>query len=233
MPNVNAVLAQEINRLSKRVVNQTTKVTRRLVTQHRRDIAALKRQVRSLTQKLALVEKTTSKTAMTLTAPPEVLEKGRFRAMGVKAHRRNVGLSAEDYGKLVGVSGLTIYNWESGKAKPRNKATVAKWLAVRSLGKRETMQRLGLAEPKQMGTPTAKKPSKGQRRRGTFKQTAEEMILSLLKAQRVLTTSQLAAAWKKSGRAGPVDNTLSLMVKAKKLKRVKLKGQKGSEYRAG
>jgi len=28
-------------------------------------------------------------------------------------------LSAADYGKLVGVSGLTIYNWEGGKAKPR------------------------------------------------------------------------------------------------------------------
>jgi hypothetical protein len=78
----------------------------------------------------------------------------------------------------------------------------------------------------------AKKPSKGQRRRGTFKQTAEEMILSLLKARRVLKTSQLAAAWKKSSRAGPVDNTLSLMVKAKKLKRKPLGGKKGSEYRA-
>jgi DNA-binding transcriptional regulator YiaG len=232
MPNVNAVLAQEINRLSKRVVNINTKVTKRLVTQHRRDIAALKRQVHSLTQRLASVEKTTSRAAASLTVHPEVLEKGRFRAMGVKAHRRKLGLSAEDYGKLVGVSGLTIYNWESGKAKPRNKATVAKWLAVRGLGKREAMQRLGLAEPKPVEAPAAKKPSKGQRRRGTFKQTAEEMILSLLKARRVLTTSQLAAAWKKSGRAGPVDNTLSLMVKAKKLKRKPLGGKKGSQYRA-
>src|ERR1035437_9614727 len=145
MPNVNAVLAQEINRLSKRVVNISTKVTRKLVTQHRRDLAALKRQVRSLTQRLASVEKTASKAAMTLTPPPEVLEKGRFRAMGVKAHRTKLGLSADLYGKLVGVSGLTIYNWESGKAKPRNKATVAKWLAVRGLGKREALQRLGLA----------------------------------------------------------------------------------------
>src|ERR1035437_4222306 len=108
MPNVNAVLAQEINRLSKRVVNISTKVTRRLVAQQRRDIAPLKRRVHGLTQRLATVEKTASKAAISLTAPPEVLEKGRFRAMGVKAHRRKLGLSAEDYGKLVGVSGLTI-----------------------------------------------------------------------------------------------------------------------------
>jgi DNA-binding transcriptional regulator YiaG len=59
---------------------------------------------------------------------------GRFRAMGVKAHRAKMGLSQEQYGKLVGVSGLTIYQWESGKTKPRE-AQKAKWLAIRGLGK--------------------------------------------------------------------------------------------------
>ena len=232
MPNINAVINEQIRRLARREIKSNTKSIKKATAHYRRDIAALKRQVRSLTQGFLLLEKTASKTAMTFAAPPEVLEKGRFRAMGVKAHRRKLGLSAEDYGKLVGVSGLTIYHWESGKARPRNKAAVAKWLAVRGLGKREAMQRLGLVEPKPIEAHTAKKSSKGQRRRGTFKQTAEEMILSLLKGRRVLTTSQLAAAWKKSGRAGPVDNTLSLMVKAKKLKRKPLGGKNGSEYRA-
>jgi hypothetical protein len=52
-------------------------------------------------------------------------------------------LSAADYGKLVGASGLSVYHWESGKTRPRP-AQVAKLVAVRGLGKREVMKRLEL-----------------------------------------------------------------------------------------
>jgi hypothetical protein len=41
----------------------------------------------------------------------------------------------------VGVSGLTIYHWESGKAKPRRRQMPA-IAAIRSLGKREALARL-------------------------------------------------------------------------------------------
>ena len=94
-------------------------------------IAALRREVAGLHKRLALVEKRTPREAA---APAEVLEKGRFRAMGVSGLRAKLGLSAKDYGKLVGVSGLTIDHWESGKARPRNEATRNKWLAIRGLG---------------------------------------------------------------------------------------------------
>jgi hypothetical protein len=53
------------------------------------------------------------------------------------------------YGKLVGVSGLKFYNWESGEAKPRNKRTAAKWLEIRRFGKRETIRRPGPNDPHQ------------------------------------------------------------------------------------
>ncbi len=93
-----------------------------------------------MTKRLAYVEKQQPKT---VTAPPEVLEKGRFRAMGVKSHRAKLGLSAANYGKLVGISAVTVYKWELGKAKPR-KAQLAMYLAMRGLGKRDALQRLGL-----------------------------------------------------------------------------------------
>ncbi len=227
MPNVNVVLAQEITRLSKRVVNAATKPTRKLVTQHRRDLAALKRQFVGLMKRLAVVEK---KQPKEITAPPEVLEKGRFRAIGVKAHRAKLGLSAKHYGQLAGVSEVTIYLWETGKTTPRQ-AQKARWLAIRSLGKREALERLGMAEPK-TASANAAKPAPRKQKRGVFKQTAEEMILGLLKGRKALTTHQLVALWKKAGRGATVDNTLSLMVKAGKLKRKPLGGKKGSEYRA-
>ncbi len=59
----------------------------------------------------------------------------------MKAQRSRLGLSAADYGKLVGVSGLTIYNWEHEKARPR-KAQLTALVAVRGIGKREALLKL-------------------------------------------------------------------------------------------
>jgi DNA-binding transcriptional regulator YiaG len=138
MPNVNAVLRQEITRLAKRVVNATSRVTKRLVAQHRRDLAAIKRQLAATSRRLAKLEKIQPKE---IVVPAELVEKSRFRADGLKSHRAKVGLSAADYGKLVGVSPLTIYHWESGKSRPR-KTQLPKIVAVRGLGKREALARL-------------------------------------------------------------------------------------------
>lgn len=64
----------------------------------------------------------------------------RYRAGVVKSHRDRLGLSALNFGKLVGVTGLTIHNWENGKSRPRA-AQVAKLAAVRKLGRRDAMKR--------------------------------------------------------------------------------------------
>ncbi|MFI5382051.1 MAG: hypothetical protein ACHRHE_22375 [Tepidisphaerales bacterium] len=45
-----------------------------------------------------------------------------------------------------------------------------------------------------------------------------------------MTSVEINAAWKKAGRPGNADNTLSLMVKARKLKRTKLEDGRGSRY---
>jgi len=42
------------------------------------------------------------------------------------------------------VSGNTVYLWESGRSRPRAKA-FARWIAVRSLGKRTALARLAEA----------------------------------------------------------------------------------------
>ena len=69
----------------------------------------------------------------------------RFAARWVKADRERLGLSARDYGLLVGVAGLTIYNWEKGKSKPRDRQLAA-WAKMRGIGKREAWRRLELLE---------------------------------------------------------------------------------------
>ena len=115
-------------------------VTVRASAQYRRDIAALKRQVQEQAGTVAFLQRQEKKRIGT--KPPETLAKGaRFVPRSVKAQRERLGLSAENYGKLVGVSGLTIYNWEQGKSRPRDKHLAA-LVGVRGIGKREAMKRL-------------------------------------------------------------------------------------------
>jgi DNA-binding transcriptional regulator YiaG len=57
------------------------------------------------------------------------------------ANRKRLGLSAADFGLLVGATGQSIYAWETGKAKPRPKALAA-IAALRGIGKREVDARL-------------------------------------------------------------------------------------------
>ena len=140
MANIVSVLREEICRLARKEIRQQMGVTVKASAQHRRDIADLKRQVQKLKKAIAFLERQEKKRLAEQPAVKEA-EGARFSAKGVKAQRSRLGLSAKDYGKLVGVSEMTIYNWEQGKSKPQAKQLAA-LVDVRGLGKREAMKRL-------------------------------------------------------------------------------------------
>lgn len=144
MPNLTSILNEQIRRLARREIRSNTGVVRRATAQYRRDIAALKRQVAGLSKAVAFLERQEQRRVTTEPVPQEA-EGMRFRADGLRSHRKRLGLSAQDYGRLVGVSTLTIYSWESGKSRPR-KQQLAKLAAVRGIGKREAMKRLELLQ---------------------------------------------------------------------------------------
>jgi len=142
MPNIAAVLKDEITRLARKEINSQTRALRKANAQHRRDIARLKRDAAALARQVAFLERQERKRAVE--APPEDAAEGRrFSSRGLKTHRARLDLSAADYGKLVGVSGQTVYSWEQGRSKPRD-AQLASLVAVRQLGKREAHKRLEL-----------------------------------------------------------------------------------------
>lgn len=60
---------------------------------------------------------------------------------GMAANRKRLGLSAADFGLLVGATGQSVYAWEAGKSKPRGK-NLAAIAALRGVGKREVLKRL-------------------------------------------------------------------------------------------
>ena len=130
MPNITSVLKEEICRLAKKEAKAAVGKTQRATVQYRRDIANLKRQIGQ--QETA--DQAPEEAAGAKPKEEEPLESVRFSARSVKAQRSRLGLSAADYGKLVGVSGLTIYNWEHDKARPR-KAQLSALVAVRGIGR--------------------------------------------------------------------------------------------------
>ena len=96
---------------------------RRLVKQQEKEIKYLKKQV-------------------PVEQPEDAqLEGVRFSAKSVKSQRRRLGLSCEQYGRLIGVSTLTIQNWESGKSRPRRQQLLV-LVAVRNIGKRAALAKL-------------------------------------------------------------------------------------------
>ena len=141
MPNLLSLLNDRIRRLARREIRGQTRKTRRLTAQHRRDLAALKRQVAALTKTVAFLEKQEQRRVASPRATLQEVKGVRFSARSVKAQRARLGLSAKDFGRLVGVAALTIYAWESGKSRPRKKHLPG-LAAVRHLGKREARKRL-------------------------------------------------------------------------------------------
>ena len=67
----------------------------------------------------------------------------RFSPAEVRSERERLGLSAADYGELIGVSSLTVYNWEKGKTRPRTEQ-LGRWLEVRGIKQQDAWAELGL-----------------------------------------------------------------------------------------
>lgn len=142
MANLAAILKDEIRRLARKELRTQSGTMKQAVARYRREIAALKRQLAQQEKKLNRLERGGATTTINVGSPADDgLEGVRFSAKSVRSQRKRLGFSAADYGKLVGVSGLTIYNWEHGKARPRKSQLVA-LAAVRGIGKKEALTRL-------------------------------------------------------------------------------------------
>jgi len=141
MPNIAAALKEEIRRLAKKVIREETAATRRAATQQRRDIALLKREVQEQEKKIRSLLAARRKSTAVVMPEAGVPENVRYSARSVRAQRKWLGLSAEQFAKLLGVSMQTVYSWEQGRARPRQ-SQLAALVAARSLGRREAQQRL-------------------------------------------------------------------------------------------
>lgn len=139
MPNIAAVLKDEISRLARKELRAHTDSLKKAVATYRSEIAALKRRVQTLERQVAKSGK--QRTAAPKNGAEEGQQSLRFRPDGIKKHRQRLGLSAADVAKILGVSSLSVYKWESGKTRPRAKQ-LQSIAQLRTMGKKEAAKRL-------------------------------------------------------------------------------------------
>jgi DNA-binding transcriptional regulator YiaG len=137
MPNIASTFKAEIARVSRKEIKAETAALKSATSKFRSDIAALKRQVAALQSQLKRSSTARLASAADRNAEAASSERPhRFSAKGLVSQRKRLGLSAEAAGKLIGVSGLSIYHWEGGKARPRDQYLPA-IAALRTLGKKD------------------------------------------------------------------------------------------------
>jgi DNA-binding transcriptional regulator YiaG len=148
MPNLTSTLKQEIARLARKELRIETENLKKSSARHRSEIATLKRRVEELERQLAQAGRASRQAPHRSNGASESTDQTdqngpqngsarlRYSARSLAAQRKRLGLSAAEFGKLVGVSAQSVYNWEAEKVRPREKQLAA-FAAIRQMGKRD------------------------------------------------------------------------------------------------
>jgi DNA-binding transcriptional regulator YiaG len=143
MPNIANMLKAEVTRLARKELRAQTEGLKKTVATQRTEMAVLKRRLHELEIEMARMTRAQKKPAPA-TPTPRITTSAptlRFRAAGMASNRKRLGLSAADFGRLVGATGQSVYAWEAGKSQPKshNLQPIAD---LRGVGKREVATRL-------------------------------------------------------------------------------------------
>ena len=141
-------LKKEIARVARKELRDEIGALRKVSLQQRSDIAGLKKQVKALQTQINQLGRARHEPLRS--APPAasvagaVVPRGKpgrkvvFTAERLKTQRARLGLTQEQMARLLGVSSLSIWKWESGGAVPRA-SRVPRILQLLALGKREAL----------------------------------------------------------------------------------------------
>jgi len=178
MPNIAAVLKDEIRRLAK-------KETKAATTKLQKDNAKLKRTAADLKRRVAKLERDNKQLVTDAekrrresvkTESPEV-EKARISAKMIRSIRKRLKLSQEAFARLAGVTTQTVYMWEhkQGRLTFRGNSKTA-IIELRKLKKREAAERLkGMkGKPKKKARKKTKKKAKKKTRKKAKKKARKK-----------------------------------------------------------
>ena len=144
MPNLGAVLKEEIQRLARKEIRATVGPLKKKVAELARANATYKREIPRLMKTVSRLEaeaKSRKLTAVQTGAQGKAKKGTRLGPRSIASQRKRLGLSRKDFGQLAGVSSNTIYLWEMGEVTPREKSR-AVLVGLRTLGAREARRLL-------------------------------------------------------------------------------------------
>ncbi|MES2188718.1 MAG: hypothetical protein V4454_01240 [Pseudomonadota bacterium] len=137
--NLATTLKSEISRVARKELRTELQSLKKTTAKLRSDNAELKRRLSELEKLVKQFGKGSSKKT---TASNEVgAAVVRFSGKGLAAQRKRLGLSAADFGLLLGVSGASVYLWEKAETRPRASQMPA-IAAVRKMKKSDATQKL-------------------------------------------------------------------------------------------
>lgn len=141
MPNIAIALKSEISRIARKELRSETEAFKKASSQYRSQIASLRRRVEMLERELRRAVGANAKAGSVDPSHDAGTAQRRFSPVRLAATRKKLGLSAAEFGALIGVTGQSIYKWESGDTRPRVQQLEA-IASVRGIGKREAAARL-------------------------------------------------------------------------------------------
>lgn len=154
MSDLIVALREEIRKQTRKELRASLDKTKKLVAAHRREIAKLKKSLQDANKRILFLEGCERDRIENAKATADVPL--RFSAKSVRTHRTRIGFSADEYGKLLGVSAQTIYQWERGSSRPR-KPQLAALAKLRSIGKKASRERLRLLAQKESDSKDVRK----------------------------------------------------------------------------
>lgn len=140
MPNITSILKSEIARVARKEIRAEVDSLKKASAQYRSSIAGLNREMVALEKRIKQLSKGAGRQTRDI-PEAEPAGKRRFSAKRLATHRAKLGLSADTYGALIGVSGQSIYKWEAEKARPRQSQLNA-LASIRGIGTKEAAAKL-------------------------------------------------------------------------------------------
>ena len=142
MPDIKAVLSEEIRRLARKEVKAAVLPLNKIISEQRHAISELKKRIAVL-EKSCAAGKAAETPAAASSADND--KKLRLNAAGIARIRSKLKLTQSEFAKLIGVSAHSVFVWEKGDVSPRQE-TKAAICALRTAGKREIKRRLAAGE---------------------------------------------------------------------------------------
>ena len=162
MPKIEGAIKEAITRGADRRVRLVVVPLRREVHRLRRLIAQLRRDVGALRVVAGEWQRAAQATPFGAGVSEDEVKAARFSGRLIQKLRARLGLSQMALGRLVGVSGAAVVQWERGRASPsapNRKALVA----LRKRGRRE-VRRLLENVGKRAGTRQRRVPKRARKR---------------------------------------------------------------------